>query len=78
MTLSIDELIDDYARDGVKRMSREGQKKWYRRKRRAMEGVFEVSWAFWVMGGESQDCGAEGGRGDGGGRGDEGGRVGAG
>ncbi|KAL1658918.1 hypothetical protein GGF50DRAFT_92304 [Schizophyllum commune] len=41
MTLSIDELIDDYARDGVKRMSREGQKKWYRRKRRAMEGVFE-------------------------------------
>ncbi|KAL1727775.1 hypothetical protein EV714DRAFT_275218 [Schizophyllum commune] len=41
MTLSIDELIDDYARDGVKRMSREGQKKWYCRKRRAMEGVFE-------------------------------------
>ncbi|KAL1658916.1 hypothetical protein GGF50DRAFT_92302 [Schizophyllum commune] len=46
MTLSIDELIDelidDYARDGVKQMSREGQKKWYRRKRRAMEGVFEL------------------------------------
>ncbi|KAI5900805.1 uncharacterized protein SCHCODRAFT_02608831 [Schizophyllum commune H4-8] len=41
MTLSIDELIDDYERDGVKRMSRGEQKAWYKRKRRAMEGVFE-------------------------------------
>lgn len=44
MTLSIDELIDDYERDGVKRMSRGEQKAWYKHKRRAMEGVFEVSW----------------------------------
>ncbi|KAL1686984.1 hypothetical protein GGG16DRAFT_117424 [Schizophyllum commune] len=40
MTLSIDELIDDYERDGVKRMSRREQKAWYRRKLRAVERIY--------------------------------------
>ena len=42
MTLSIDELIDDYEDDKVKRMGGEGQKAWYARKLQAMEDINEV------------------------------------
>ncbi|KAL1678858.1 hypothetical protein EV122DRAFT_290095 [Schizophyllum commune] len=41
MTLSIDELIDDYEDDKVKRMGGEGQKAWYARKLQAMEDIHE-------------------------------------
>ena len=42
MTLSIDELIDDYEHDEVKSMDQEAQKAWYSRKLRAMEDIHEV------------------------------------
>ncbi|KAL1727777.1 hypothetical protein EV714DRAFT_275220 [Schizophyllum commune] len=41
MTLTIDELIDDYEDDKVKRMGGEGQKAWYARKLQAMEDIHE-------------------------------------
>ncbi|KAL1714053.1 hypothetical protein EV715DRAFT_276868 [Schizophyllum commune] len=41
MTLSIDELIDDYEHDEVKSMDQEAQTAWYSRKLRAMEDIHE-------------------------------------